>query len=161
MPTQETPAPNQLLSDASVASTPPVGMMETHGHGPLTDFTKAGPPTSLPGNTLTISQPSSSACEISDALPQPDRKSTRLNSSHLGTSYAVFCLEISGVVVRLQQELEASMKRVLCCFLPVIWWASGVSQDWVRGGTGLGVFFFRRAAAHFNPSSPHAQNSEL
>src|ERR1039458_6545934 len=24
---------------------------------------------------------------------QPDRKSTRLNSSHLGTSYAVFCLK--------------------------------------------------------------------
>src|ERR1035438_10683045 len=71
MPTQETPAPNQLLSEASVASTPPVGMMETHGHGPLTDLTKEGPPTSLPGNTLTISQPSSSACEISDALPQP------------------------------------------------------------------------------------------
>ena len=71
MPTQETPASNQLLSEASVASTPPVGMMETHGQGPLTDFTKAGPPTSLPGNTLTISQPSSSAWEISDALPQP------------------------------------------------------------------------------------------
>src|SRR5205814_9846415 len=25
--------------------------------------------------------------------PQPDRKSTRLNSSHLGISYAVFCLK--------------------------------------------------------------------
>src|SRR5438045_7481646 len=36
---------------------------------------------------------------LSDAFPKPtrsralsDRKSTRLNSSHLGTSYAVFCL---------------------------------------------------------------------
>ena len=71
MPTQETPASNHAFSEASVASTPPVGMIETHGHGPFTDFTNAGPPTSLPGNTLTISQPSSSACEISDALPQP------------------------------------------------------------------------------------------
>src|ERR1035437_9719938 len=71
MPKQETPPPNQLLSEATVASRPPVGMMETHGHGPLTDFTKAGPATSLPGNTLTISQRGSSACEISDALPQP------------------------------------------------------------------------------------------
>src|SRR5205814_9738378 len=26
-------------------------------------------------------------------LPRPDRKSTRLNSSHLGISYAVFCLK--------------------------------------------------------------------
>src|SRR5205814_6412298 len=26
-------------------------------------------------------------------IPQPDRKSTRLNSSHLGISYAVFCLK--------------------------------------------------------------------
>src|SRR5262245_63214214 len=29
---------------------------------------------------------------LADALP-PDRKSTRLNSSHLGISYAVFCLK--------------------------------------------------------------------
>src|ERR1039458_10426026 len=29
-------------------------------------------------------------CEL---LPRPDRKSTRLNSSHLGISYAVFCLK--------------------------------------------------------------------
>src|SRR5258705_4283760 len=27
------------------------------------------------------------------AFPFPDRKSTRLNSSHLGISYAVFCLK--------------------------------------------------------------------
>ena len=35
IPTQATPAPNQALSEASVLSTPPVGMMETHGQGPL------------------------------------------------------------------------------------------------------------------------------
>src|SRR5690625_3976987 len=29
---------------------------------------------------------------ISDALPMADRKSTRLNSSHVAISYAVFCL---------------------------------------------------------------------
>src|SRR5262245_62768258 len=28
-----------------------------------------------------------------DRLPELDRKSTRLNSSHLGISYAVFCLK--------------------------------------------------------------------
>src|SRR5258705_8499697 len=36
----------------------------------------------IPPNTVTGS-----------AVQQRDRKSTRLNSSHLGTSYAVFCLK--------------------------------------------------------------------
>src|SRR2546426_6049838 len=31
-------------------------------------------------------------------LPQPDRKSTRLNSSHLVISYAVFCLKKKKVM---------------------------------------------------------------
>src|SRR5450759_61696 len=71
MPTQATPASNQALSEASVLSSPPFGMMETQGHGPLTAFTNFGPPTSPPGKIFKISQPSSSACEISEALPQP------------------------------------------------------------------------------------------
>src|SRR5882724_13204642 len=32
-------------------------------------------------------------CRGRRARPHPDRKSTRLNSSHLGISYAVFCLK--------------------------------------------------------------------
>src|ERR1039457_2972666 len=76
IPTQTTPASNQPLSDASVLSTPPVGMIDTQGHGPLTAFTKPGPPTSLPGKILRISQPSSSAWEISEALPQPGEYGT-------------------------------------------------------------------------------------
>src|SRR5437899_5903267 len=35
------------------------------------------------------------APEAGPATPEPDRKSTRLNSSHLGISYAVFCLNIT------------------------------------------------------------------
>src|SRR5438445_5652552 len=31
--------------------------------------------------------------QVSDALHLPDRKSTRLNSSHANISYAVFCLK--------------------------------------------------------------------
>src|SRR5437899_7848095 len=31
--------------------------------------------------------------EVADTMPLADRKSTRLNSSHLGISYAVFCLK--------------------------------------------------------------------
>src|SRR5438045_7154663 len=33
------------------------------------------------------------AIPTSHSDPRPDRKSTRLNSSHLGISYAVFCLK--------------------------------------------------------------------
>src|SRR3712207_8476125 len=33
------------------------------------------------------------AAELADTTPEPDRKSTRLNSSHAHISYAVFCLE--------------------------------------------------------------------
>src|SRR5205814_8130109 len=34
-----------------------------------------------------------SCCSASTRPPSQDRKSTRLNSSHLGISYAVFCLK--------------------------------------------------------------------
>jgi len=61
MPTATTPAPNQAFSEASVHSTPPVGIMLTQGQGPRIALTNEGPPTSAPGKTLTISQPSSSA----------------------------------------------------------------------------------------------------
>src|SRR5512144_2891566 len=71
MPTHATPALNQADSEASVGSTPPVGMIEVQGQGPDTAFTNEGPPTSAPGKILTISQPSSSAAEISDTVPQP------------------------------------------------------------------------------------------
>ena len=71
MPIAATPALSQDVSDSSVESTPPVGMMRVQGIGPMTFFTKFGPPTSLPGNTFTISQPSAWALEISVALPQP------------------------------------------------------------------------------------------
>src|ERR1035441_527423 len=64
-PRQENLAPATTLGDgpASVES----------GQRPLEEF--------------TVRPPSSSA------RPARDRKSTRLNSSHLGISYAVFCLK--------------------------------------------------------------------
>src|ERR1035441_5865455 len=44
-------------------------------------------------------------------FPHPDRKSTRLNSSHLGISYAVFCLK--------KTTDPASAKALaLCCARP-------------------------------------------
>src|ERR1035438_10781492 len=40
-----------------------------------------------------------------------DRKSTRLNSSHLGISYAVFCLKKKSVVSVIRAGLAASPPR--------------------------------------------------
>src|SRR5262245_6523309 len=47
-------------------------------------------PSMLPASTLL--QSNEEPCAIA-ALTHIDRKSTRLNSSHLGISYAVFCLK--------------------------------------------------------------------
>src|SRR5436853_5390898 len=40
------------------------------------------------------------------ACGQRDRKSTRLNSSHLGISYAVFCLKKKKKINKINKELE-------------------------------------------------------
>src|SRR2546426_2120875 len=55
--------------------------------------------TLFPYTTLFRSSPFSWACDCGwtrsswPSAPRPDRKSTRLNSSHLVISYAVFCLK--------------------------------------------------------------------
>ena len=67
------PAPNHLAIGASSGSTPPVGMILTQGIGPLTALTKSGPPTDDPGNSLTMSQPSSCASPMSVTEPQPGK----------------------------------------------------------------------------------------
>src|SRR5690625_6199010 len=36
---------------------------------------------------------------LSSLRPRPDRKSTRLNSSHVAISYAVFCLKKKTIVI--------------------------------------------------------------
>src|SRR5437899_6577342 len=40
------------------------------------------------------------------ALPNGDRKSTRLNSSHLGISYAVFCLKKKNIITMLTVRIS-------------------------------------------------------
>ena len=42
-------------------------------------------------------------------MPELDRKSTRLNSSHKGTSYAVFCLKKKIILL----SEVATMKKIL------------------------------------------------
>src|SRR5437899_3406121 len=43
--------------------------------------------------TERVGQPAGARHDLVGHLAQRDRKSTRLNSSHLGISYAVFCLK--------------------------------------------------------------------
>src|SRR5262245_10437992 len=58
--------------------------MSTTGLAPLTVIVSSMPPTRISAFTLAVKPEFSSS--------PSDRKSTRLNSSHLGISYAVFCL---------------------------------------------------------------------
>src|ERR1035441_5483364 len=87
-----------------------------------------------------------------DGSPQKaDRKSTRLNSSHLGMSYAVFCLKknISTHVARV-----AARHRGLLGCQPV----QVVSHGHRRSATfhTFRCFFFtQRAPPEFSPFSPH------
>src|SRR5512133_1073860 len=71
IPQHIAPALNHSVRLASVGSTPPVGIICVHGIGPFTAATNFGPPTCDPGNIFTISAPSDSALDISEADPQP------------------------------------------------------------------------------------------
>src|SRR2546426_9047194 len=55
-------------------------------------------------------EPGVMLCRALDRLPEEDRKSTRLNSSHLVISYAVFCLKkkkkITSRTVTMQYSLH-------------------------------------------------------
>src|ERR1035438_2790101 len=48
--------------------------------------------TTLNGSALEAAAPGLTTCTLNWPVLDTDRKSTRLNSSHLGISYAVFCL---------------------------------------------------------------------
>src|SRR3989442_5822766 len=57
------------------------------------------------------------------ARSTPDRKSTRLNSSHVRISYAVFCLKKYKpvhVVERAGEALHSARKTLNCCPLLVL-----------------------------------------
>src|SRR5207249_6065289 len=43
--------------------------------------------------------------------PHPDRKSTRLNSSHVSTSYAVFCLKKKMTLIRESARMAQTSTR--------------------------------------------------
>src|SRR2546426_8680722 len=58
---------------------------------PYTTLFRSHPAAALRGDVLTASESRAARCD--GAAPPADRKSTRLNSSHLVISYAVFCLK--------------------------------------------------------------------
>src|ERR1039458_892971 len=94
--------------------------------------------------------------------PRADRKSTRLNSSHLGISYAVFCLKKSGNDYRCHLSFATfpgilllpivTAGRVLAC--------QGAANLSVRmsiavAATGYFLFFLRTGPpGTFNPFPP-------
>src|SRR5262245_62314039 len=60
----------------------------------------------------TTSRPRTQGCSgPSPRRPPPDRKSTRLNSSHLGISYAVFCLKKKNNQRNHKELVEKSDER--------------------------------------------------
>src|SRR2546430_11003562 len=72
------------------------------------------PPTAPPGLKQAIpSRPASiSGLPTSSSLPvEPDRKSTRLNSSHSQISYAVFCLKKKKIVCLVGQSAVDKRKH--------------------------------------------------
>src|ERR1035441_9478955 len=69
-----------------------------------------------------------------------DRKSTRLNSSHLGISYAVFCLKKKNT--RLNSSHLRISYAVFCFIQPhLVVWGAGRQRDPVRT-SGVAICFF-------------------
>src|ERR1035438_10621891 len=73
------------------------GFMEEADSTKARSLSDGRKPWPMGGTPQTPKTHTSDTSDTSGALPglphSPDRKSTRLNSSHLGISYAVFCLK--------------------------------------------------------------------
>src|SRR5215208_7070568 len=80
-------------------------------------------PTSGPGNREPASR---------QPLLSLDRKSTRLNSSHVAISYAVFCLKKKMIWERLDAEGSVTTLTDYVCYTAVGPW--GRSDGGLRGG---------------------------
>src|SRR5437773_9160622 len=65
--------------------------------------------------------PSGEGLHVGHCRPYIDRKSTRLNSSHITISYAVFCLKKKKIEIQSQNTLTAValLHRLLLCALIV------------------------------------------
>src|SRR5207249_5618554 len=69
--------------------------------------------------------------------PQSDRKSTRLNSSHASSSYAVFCLKKKTRTTRTETEIKRWRHRNSVSRLQIIWTCGSrtriVETAYIRG----------------------------
>src|SRR3712207_8988231 len=63
------------------------------GSHPKRTLVKSGKLVSSPVKEMFSKKTTSSSARMPSILSTPDRKSTRLNSSHANISYAVFCLK--------------------------------------------------------------------
>src|SRR6266581_3494813 len=75
-------------------------------------------------------------------VPQPDRKSTRLNSSHPSSSYAVFCLKKKKTQTGIRglytgSGMKSQLQNTLSCFM-----LSSISRPRSRGSMASPNFFF-------------------
>src|SRR5438045_7069565 len=61
----------------------------------------------------TVASPAGRGDGAGRAGRRQDRKSTRLNSSHLGTSYAVFCLKKKNEIAKLFGILDKNHRGVV------------------------------------------------
>src|SRR5215475_5752897 len=67
------------------------------------------------GGLVEQQQPGPGGECAGDMEPPSDRKSTRLNSSHVKISYAVFCLKKKKMSKPLCSALSCSWSRSSCC----------------------------------------------
>src|SRR5207344_2895941 len=72
----------------------------------------------------------------------PDRKSTRLNSSHVRTSYAVFCLKNNTNAETVSQSIDASIEKHVNGSEYMLYMSSKSGND----GSYSFTFFFNDAA---------------
>src|SRR5205814_8805060 len=110
---QRTPAPTRLLLHTPPPPPwPTLFPYTTLFRSPGKCASNAAPiPIQSPTHRQSTASSSGSWAAIRETrLPQsgPDRKSTRLNSSHLGTSYAVFCLKKKNRTVRSRDLSEVA-----------------------------------------------------
>src|ERR1039458_3371617 len=106
-------------------------------------------PISLVKNGLTASS-------VRSSPTHRDRKSTRLNSSHLGISYAVFCLKKKIVFLVRKgnpHHLHAwhDLAKPGDGVTPPNPKTSGAARGIVLAADSYGIYFFKKSGAHRHP----------
>src|SRR5205085_12015853 len=83
-----------VLFFTSATRTAEIYALSLHDALPISDHAVAGEPGHAVGGRQRAGNRHAKPLEVvGGVLPRQDRKSTRLNSSHSQTSYAVFCLK--------------------------------------------------------------------